>query len=96
MLEILKLDPENHVTQNNLGYIYLAMGDLEKALKHLNKSIKINPNFPHAWHSFGEYYEKIGDKEKALECYQKAVDLDPENQEHLEALKELEKKKIEK
>ena len=92
MLEILKLDPENHVIQNNLGYIYLSMGELEKALEHLNKSIEIKPDFPHAWHSFGEYYEKSGDLEKARECFQKAVDLDPENQEHKDALKNIQKK----
>jgi Tfp pilus assembly protein PilF len=94
MLEILKLDPENHVIQNNLGYIYLAMGELKKALKHLNKSVEINPNFSHSWHSFGEYYEKVGDKKKAHECYQKAVDIDPENQEHQEALKNIEKEEV--
>jgi tetratricopeptide (TPR) repeat protein len=88
----MKLDPENHIMLNNLGCVYLELGELKKALKCINKALKINADFSHTWHSLGEYHEITGNKEKAHECYQKAVDLDPENQEHKEALRNIQKK----
>ena len=67
------------------------MGELEKALEFIKKSIEINSEFADGWNSLGEYYEIKEDYKKALEHYQKAHSLDKENPEHKEAIERIRK-----
>jgi Tfp pilus assembly protein PilF len=41
---VLKLDPENYRTHNNLGMFWMAQGRLDLASRHLHNAVRINPN----------------------------------------------------
>ena len=44
LLEILKLDPEDHAVQHNTGLFYLhEMGDYAKAIQHLSTAVMLEP-----------------------------------------------------
>jgi tetratricopeptide (TPR) repeat protein len=43
-LEALEIDPDNDYFINNLGWIYLMMGNFHDALEHFQKSLRFNPD----------------------------------------------------
>ena len=64
---------------NNKGYCLFELGNIDEALKLVNKAIQLAPNESYIWGSRGEIYFK---KEKYLLCIndmQKSVDLISEN-----------------
>lgn len=69
---------------NNMGNVYLKMGELyglkkyyNNAIKSYEKAIEIEPNFPATYNNMGVAYFKKGSYEKAIECYNKANDISP-------------------
>lgn len=45
-LEVLKLDPDDNQTLENLGNAFLSLGDLETAEKYVQRALKISPDYP--------------------------------------------------
>lgn len=82
--------PNSAKLQNNLGFEYLALAELEKekkdsvkekeylekALVHLEKAVKIYPKYETAWVSLGRTQLGLNDDEKAIMCYKKALEID--------------------
>jgi Tfp pilus assembly protein PilF len=60
---------------NNLGYAELRAGDANSALKHIQRSIEINPSNSYAFRNLGHVWKEMGDLEKACEAYKQALDL---------------------
>ncbi len=50
----------DHVLFYNIGYLYALQGKNSRALKWLQKSIDINPNFPFAYKEIAKIYERSG------------------------------------
>lgn len=46
----IQLDPDNEKAHINLGIIFESLGDLDKALKHINISIQKNTKIPNAYY----------------------------------------------
>lgn len=82
---VMELTPENVNTLNNIGAIYLYIGEFKKAEDILTKAISIEPNSL-ALSNMGAIYYYLGKYEKAVEFYQKAVSLEPTNVAYLNNL----------
>lgn len=72
---------------NAAGYVLLAQGAHDSALRLLHLNAMLHPNFANCWDSLGEAYLKTGNKPKAIEMYKKALQLDPKNESSLQAIK---------
>jgi len=80
--KVAELRPALAEPHNNLAVIYNEMGDLRAAVKELETSIELNPEYATAQENIGDLYVKL-----ALESYQKAMidqdagpDINPELQ----------------
>jgi len=61
--------------RNNIGYQYLAAGQVDLAIAAFQKNTKAFPNSWNAWDSLAEGYAVRGDKKAAIENYTKALSL---------------------
>lgn len=55
----LEYAPDNFMLLNNKGYALMLNGQYNEAIDYLNKSIKINPNFPIAQQNLANCYRAI-------------------------------------
>lgn len=62
----------------NIGRVYLAMGNLEKAKHYFERAKQINLTSPEVYYYLGVYYQKISDLnlEQAITNYQTSLDYD--------------------
>ena len=77
-----ELDPENVEWINDAAeYIYLRIGDYNRALEYYNNALKIrekvlgteHPSTATSYNNIGLCYDNLGDYDKALEYYNKAL-----------------------
>jgi len=71
---------ENETNRNIYGYILLAAGKNDEALKVFKENVK---KYPDSWNvkdSLGEAYKTLGDKKNAKKYYEAALKSAPENQ----------------
>jgi Flp pilus assembly protein TadD len=40
----VELDPQNPRAHNNLGWVLLAIGNIEDAIRHFEKALELDPN----------------------------------------------------
>lgn len=80
-LEIAKWSIEKHpnsaLSNNLLGWAYLANEDYVNAEKSLNKALEIDKNVSAIYLNFGKLHKAKGEKAKAKEYFLKAYELDP-------------------
>ncbi|WP_171039585.1 serine/threonine-protein kinase [Pseudoalteromonas sp. S1609] len=57
----------------NLGHIYLAKKENNKALKYFKKAVRIDPFDSSLWHGMSYVYDSLGDTEKWIYCLRNAV-----------------------
>lgn len=62
----------NYDTENTLGQEYLSIKEYDKALYHLQKSVKLRP-FEYNLHNLGVAYEDTQNLQKAKEYYKKSL-----------------------
>ena len=74
---------------NTLGYHYLGVDEMDKAIAVFQLNIKEYPEAFNPYDSMGEAYLKKGDNEKAIANYKKSVELNPGNEGGILALKKL-------
>jgi tetratricopeptide (TPR) repeat protein len=74
---------------NTLGYTYLAMDSLEKALAAFKLNLMAYPGSSNVYDSYGEALLLQGDTVKAIENYRKSVELNPGNTQGVAVLKAL-------
>ena len=72
-----------------LGYGYLFVREIEKAIAVFELNTEAYPEFPTNYEALGEAYLAAGDTEKAISIYEKALALNPENKTAIAALKKL-------
>jgi tetratricopeptide (TPR) repeat protein len=84
----LKTDPKSPDLLNNLGTVYLRMGQshkgankrcayLEKARDYFTQAIDTDANFPSAWNGLADTYYLGGHSQQAIYYYKKALSLTP-------------------
>ncbi len=73
----IELNPNDAITLNNRGNIYLSIGDFDMAIKDYDRAISLNPEFPMAWMNRGNAYLYKKELNKAIDDYTKTIELDP-------------------
>ncbi|MCQ4573833.1 MAG: tetratricopeptide repeat protein [Candidatus Brocadiales bacterium] len=91
-LEIIKLDPMDPETHNNLGSIYQAWGDLDSAISEYRKALLIRPNYYKARNNLGVALYKQGNLQAALREFRIATDANPRDIQSLTNLGVISKK----
>jgi len=76
LLKAVELRPDYADAHNNLGTIYYARGQMEKAGEHFSIATKLMPDFEYLG-NLAMYYSKTGQTELAIEYYQKALEREP-------------------
>ena len=75
-LDAVALDENFALAHNNLGLVFLEIGDLSNAVQHLNKAIELDDNLDIAYSNRGLAHLERGDFEAAYEDFGKALELD--------------------
>ncbi len=68
----LKVTKGNYIALNNLGYIYMNNGEIEKGINYIKESIRVNPKYGLSHHNVGVGLYAQGHYEKAIEYLRKA------------------------
>ncbi len=77
--EILLIDPKNTDALYNLGMCFTDLGQPDKAVVVLKKSIEYNPKQSNSYVALGYAYAKMGDSESAKKYFLDALKLDADN-----------------
>ena len=87
----LTANPQNSMSYNNLGVLYLSMSGgcngsenpgketLYKAIKYFEKALTISPGFIQPKFNLGLCYLKLGDFDKAESYFNSVIEADPRN-----------------
>jgi len=59
----------------SLGFLYLSVGDLDKALEISNLAVEDDGNYAAAWDNLGQIYYKMEDFDKARNAFEHALSL---------------------
>lgn len=73
--DVVKKQPKNVIAHNNLAWLYLEKGEIDKALVHAKEAFTLAPNIPNIADTYGKVLLKSGDKKGALKYASKAFDL---------------------
>lgn len=80
--------------EKNIGHVYLATTNLNEAIEHFEKSVKLNPSLYDVHFLLGEYYLKIRNSKKAKQAFESVIKFSPQsssfNQKAKDYLKSLE------
>ncbi len=74
---------------NNLGYNYLAVDSIDKALAVFRLNVKAYPKSSNVYDSYGEAFLASGDTLQAIENYRRSVEINPGNTSGIEVLEKL-------
>lgn len=91
-LEALERNPNTRIPfiiQKNIGVAYLADNNIERAIYHLNESIRIAQYIAESHYWLGMAYLKKRNIKNAVKEFRFAVEIDPESQYGDEARKQL-------
>jgi tetratricopeptide (TPR) repeat protein len=69
-----------------MGWVYFQMGDYEKALQYIQRSIEISESSAEVLEHLGDVYEKLGQMELAIQYWEKAKKLEPDRESVLKKL----------
>tara|TARA_B100001142_G_scaffold316463_1_gene356278 strand:- start:675 stop:2081 length:1407 start_codon:yes stop_codon:yes gene_type:complete len=74
---ILEKNKEHHIALNILGLSFTAQGDIEKALRSFDESIKIKPDYAVAYNNKANIFLKKKEYDEAIILFKKAYNFDP-------------------
>lgn len=78
--QALKLDPNQALTLNYLGYSWIDQNiNLREGMKLIEKAVSLKPDDGYIVDSLGWAHYRIGDYQKALKYLERAVELRPED-----------------
>jgi tetratricopeptide (TPR) repeat protein len=63
------LNPDDHITQYDLGLLYYYRERYDQAIEHFEKAIRLKNDYAPAINSLGNVYSAKGDWDKAIEIY---------------------------
>ena len=79
LLKGLKIDPDYHLFNYNLGRLYNYRNEYEKSIEFFLKCIELKPDFDLAYYDITTPYEELEMYEEAEKNYLKAIALDPKD-----------------
>ncbi|NOQ46041.1 MAG: tetratricopeptide repeat protein [Desulfobulbaceae bacterium] len=77
LLKAVAVDATNYMVYFDLGKLYTAQKEYEKAIDAYTRSIKINPGFPGAYYNFGLIYSVFKNYVRAEEMFMQSAKLQP-------------------
>jgi type IV pilus assembly protein PilF len=66
LLDSERFDPDNFLTQNNLGLAYYVREKYDDAEKHFKRALDIRPDFTEARNNLGRLYMDVGMYDKSI------------------------------
>lgn len=76
--EVLKLDPNDHLTHSDLGKVYVILGENQKAKIHFQKAIDLEPDNPVYYENLGLFFLNSGSYSEAIKIFEKALSIRPD------------------
>ena len=76
----LELEPDNPAYLDTLGWIYFMQGDVERALKEIQRAANLMPEDPTIVEHLGDVMDKTGKKDRAVGYWKRSFVLDPDVQ----------------
>jgi len=76
--KVLRRDKKHAEVEYLYGALKLQRGDLEAAISHSGRAVKLQPDHAGALSNLGLAYAETDREEQAIDCYRKALDLDPQ------------------
>ncbi len=73
----LELNPDNYLSNYNLGVVLANQGQVEVAVRYLEKAVKVDPAYLPAYEALGGAYSEQNQHDKAIQNYLQAVNLSP-------------------
>jgi tetratricopeptide (TPR) repeat protein len=67
----------NYTAHNNLGYVLVAQGRPEEAIKHYEEALAINPNYAEVINNLGTALLDQGRLDEAAQYYHRAIEIYP-------------------
>lgn len=89
LLKLLEKGPDNALLRFSIGSNYLKMGEIDLAQMHLEKAVKLDPNYSAAWKLYGNTLWQNGDTEAAEDAFVKGVQV-ARDRGDIQAAKEME------
>ena len=77
---------------NDLGYVLMENGELEKSLEVFKLNVYLFPNNWNVYDSYGEALLNLNKKVEAIKMYNKSIELNPNNENAKTVLEKLNKK----
>jgi putative PEP-CTERM system TPR-repeat lipoprotein len=77
----LQQNPNNYIASNNLAYLYLQKGEIQKAKGFGEKAVELEPNNPAALDTLAQILVAEKDYKEALKLYDRAISDDMQNEE---------------
>ncbi len=78
---VIKVYPDSYLARYNLGGVYKAYGDFDRAIFYFTEALALRPDFSEALNNRGAAYIMTGDNKRAATDFGKAVEADPRNAE---------------
>lgn len=77
-LNLLKLNSDYPDLYNLLAIIKNNKGDIDQAIKYMEKAVSLDPEHHLYNTNLGEFYKRIGDIEKAIYYLKRSIEINPE------------------
>jgi tetratricopeptide (TPR) repeat protein len=68
------LNPDDSITQFDLGLTYYYRDRYDQAIEHLQRAIQLRPDYAPAINTLGNTYSAMGQWDKAIETYEKIIE----------------------
>ncbi|MDI6775635.1 MAG: tetratricopeptide repeat protein [Syntrophales bacterium] len=75
--------------EKNMGMVSFARGDMDRAVRHLKKSLELAPSLAESHYWLGECYIRLNNREEAKAAFRAAIKLAPESEYGIKAKKSL-------
>jgi len=72
---LVKMEPNNYIRKNNLGYSYVSAGQMDVGIKYIKEAIEGDPSNSYAYRNLGLAYLKMKQKDVACQYFYKALAL---------------------
>jgi len=79
ILKQLEENPENARYNYHAARMYLGKNDFSSALKHFEKTAKLNPDYKLVFSEIAKIYLQIDDKNRAVEYFRRSMNQKPDN-----------------